>query len=137
MGGTLRKTGDGELNSCTRWVEDLPGPKHECKKKPPMKNLPIAPKAKKEDEAEDKPKKPEHKKPNVPTPHTTPKNPKAGPAKPPKKPDPKRREKKDKTKTPEQIRKQNDEDYMNKLMAQREVHQVITMKKKYQWLDDP
>jgi len=132
--GVARKTGDGESDVCTKWIEDLPGKQNECQKKKPLNPPPITPKAEKEDKKVDKPKKPVPKKPEVKQPHTTPK---PGPTPPPKKPEPPKREKKDPTKTPEEIRRQNDQDFMNKMKARRDIHQVISLKKVYQWLDQP
>merc|ERR1711974_410375 len=136
--GEARKQGDGETNADKPWPEDLPGDNDNMPKKKPLKPLPIIPKAKEQDKkADEKPKKPEPKKPTVPKQPATPKNPKAKPTqqKPdPKKPEPPKREKKNHSFTPEQIRRRNDQDYLNKIITQRDIHQVIDMKKEYTWL---
>jgi len=134
--GVLRKEGEGETDACTKWPGDSETDAN-CIPKKPLKNPPILPKSEEEDKKAEEPPKPElPPKPVVPKQGETPKNPKV-PSKPPTKPEPKKRPKPQPQMTDKEKRIQADNDYLFKMKAQRDVHQVITMKKIYQWLDDP
>lgn len=132
--GVVRKPGDGETKADTPWPEDQPGDNDNIPKKKPLKPVPISPKAVVPEE-KPKPKEPVKKPvvPKTPTPKP-PGTPKTKQDPTPKKPTPPLNKPKDHTKTPEQIRRETDTDYMNKIKADRDIHQVITLKQEYVWL---
>jgi len=144
--GVVRKPGDGETKADTPWPEDQPGDNENMPKKKPLNPVPVSPKSvvpkepkKKDPVVPKEPKKKDPvvpKKPVVPTP-PAPKpvpGPKTKQDPVPKKPDPPKNKPTDHTKTPEQIRREVDIDYMNKIKSDRDIHQVITLKQEYVWL---
>jgi len=146
--GVVRNPGDGETKADEPFPEDQPGDNENMPEKKPLVPLPIIPKVvvpvKKPETVIPKPVVPveEPKKkdpikkpvvPKIPTPKP-PGTPKTKQDPTPKKPLPPKNKPKDHTKTPEQIRRKLDEDYMNKIRANLDDHQVISLKREYTWL---